>query len=57
MKCPTCNVPTLVKETRGAKRRRQCRRCQMVLYTQEVVVQAESHGGDRRSETFKEKRK
>jgi transcriptional regulator NrdR family protein len=55
MKCPECNGPTLVDQVRAenGRRRRKCRKCQHEFHTEEVIVPAHEHGGDRHSDEFK----
>lgn len=55
MKCIACGGPTLVTQVRAEndRRRRQCRRCQTVFHTKEIVVDAFEHGGARHGEPYR----
>lgn len=60
MKCPTCGAWSLVIDTRtkkeGMRRRRECAEGHRFA-SLEVVVPANTRGGDRHSAAFKERSK
>lgn len=52
MLCPKCKSKSTVSQVRdNGRRRRNCTNhlCQHVFHTEEFVVPAHEHGGDRRS--------
>jgi hypothetical protein len=51
MKCPTCGTWTLVKETRGIRRRREC--ANEHRFTTEEIVIPEEVIKERQAENFK----
>jgi transcriptional regulator NrdR family protein len=51
MKCPTCGTWTLVKETRGIRRRREC--ANEHRFTTEEIVIPEETIKERQAENFK----